>query len=159
VATGNILPGTVHQYGSDLRAKVIPRIGRIALTDLKAKHLCRMDGDLLESGGRSGKPLAAKSVRNYGTTLRRALQDAVEDDLLKSNPTAAVNLPRARESKIETWKPAQTRAVLDELAEPLRSMVSQRKSWRNVSAIPQWRPRWIGIRTSRRSRTAPQRWR
>jgi integrase len=123
VATGNIRPGTVHQYGVDLRAKVIPRIGRIALTDLKARHLRRMYVHLLESGGRGGKPLAAKSVRNYGTTLRRALQDAVEDDLLKLNPAAAVKLPRVRKAKIETWTPAQTRAALDELAEPLRSMV------------------------------------
>ncbi len=123
VATGNIRPGTAHGYGIDMRAKVIPRIGQIALTDLKAKHLRRMYGDLLDSGGRGGKPLAAKSVRNYGTTLRRALQDAVEDDLLKSNPAAAVKLPRVTRSEIQTWAPEQTRHALSELEEPLRSMV------------------------------------
>jgi len=123
VATGNLRPGTVHDYGIDLRAKIIPRIGHMALTDLKAKHLRRLYGDLLDSGGRNGKPLAPKSVRNYGTTLRRALQDAVEDDLLKSNPAAAVKLPKITRSKIETWTPEQTRHALGDLAEPVRSMV------------------------------------
>ena len=123
VATGNIRPGTVHGYGIDMRAKIIPRIGQMALTDVKAKHLRRMYADLLDSGAGGGKPLAPKSVRNYGTTLRRALQDAVEDDLLKSNPAAAVKLPKVTRSKIETWTPEQTRVALDALAEPLRSMV------------------------------------
>jgi integrase len=123
VATGNIRPGTVHGYGIDMRAKIIPRIGQMALTDVKAKHLRRMYADLLDSGGRGGKPLAPKSVRNYGTTLRRAFQDAVEDDLLKSNPAAAVKLPRVSKSRAETWTPDQTRQALDELDEPVRSMV------------------------------------
>ncbi len=123
VATGNIRQGTVHGYGIDLRAKAIPRIGQMALTDVEAKHLRRMYSDLLVSGGRGGKPLAAKSVRNYGTTLRRAFQDAVEDDLLKSNPASAVKLPRVTRSRIETWTPEQTRLALGEMQEPLRSMV------------------------------------
>jgi integrase len=123
VSTGNLRPGTAHDYGIYLRSKIIPRIGRIGLTDLTSKHLRRMYADLLDSGGRRGKPLSAKSVRNYGTVLRRALQDAVEDDLLKANPAAAVKLPRVTRSKIETWTPAETRRALDELNEPLRSMV------------------------------------
>jgi len=123
VATGNIRQGTVHQYGIDLRAKVIPRIGQVALTDLTAKMLRRLYADLLEAGARGGKPLSPKSVRNYGTTLRRALQDAVEDDLLKSNPAHAVKLPKVRRTKVETWTPEQTRHALDSLDEPLRSIV------------------------------------
>ncbi len=123
VATGNIRPGTLHDYGIYLRAKIIPRIGQVALSDVTAKMLRRLYADLLDSGGRGGKALAPKSVRNYGTTLRRALQDAVEDDLLKSNPAAAVKLPKITRSKIETWTPEQTRHALDELEEPLRSMV------------------------------------
>lgn len=123
VSTGNLRPGTVYGYGIDMRAKIIPRIGQMALTDVTAKHLRRMYADLLDSGGRGDKPLAAKSVRNYGTTLRRALQDAVEDDLLKSNPAAAVKLPKVTKSKVETWTPTQTRQALSELDEPLRSMV------------------------------------
>ena len=123
VATGNIRPGTAHQYGVDLRAKIIPRIGQVALTDLTAKMLRRLYADLLESGARGGKPSSPKSVRNYGTTLRRALQDAVEDDLLKSNPADAVKLPKVRRKKVETWTPEQTSHALDNLDEPLRSMV------------------------------------
>ena len=123
VATRNIRPGTLHQYGVDLRSKIIPRVGHVALTDLTAKMLRRLYADLLESGGRGERPLAPKSVRNYGTTLRRALQDAVEDDLLKSNPADAVKLPKVRRSKVETWTPEQTRHALNNLEEPLRSMV------------------------------------
>jgi len=123
VKSGNIRAGTVHQYRIDLRAKVIPRIGQVALTDLTGKMLRRLYADLLDSGARGGKPLSPKSVRNYGTTLRRALQDAVEDDLLKSNPADTVKLPKVRRSKVETWTPEQTRHALDNLDEPLRSMV------------------------------------
>ena len=39
VATGNLRPGTAHHYAVDLRAKVIPRIGQVALTDVTPKML------------------------------------------------------------------------------------------------------------------------
>jgi integrase len=123
VRMGNLRPGTAHHYAIDMRAKVIPRIGQIALTDLTSKMLRRLYSDLLDSGGRSGKPLSGKSVRNVGTILRRALRDAVADDLLKSNPADGVKLPKVGKSKIQTWTPEQTRHALDGLAEPLRSMV------------------------------------
>jgi integrase len=62
-------------------------------------------------------------VRNVGTILRRALRDAVSDDLLKSNPADGVKLPKVGKSKIVTWTPEQTWVALDGLTEPLRSMV------------------------------------
>lgn len=44
-----------------------------------------------------------------GTVLRRALRDAVEDDLLKTNPADGAKLPKVTRAKITTWTPAETR--------------------------------------------------
>jgi site-specific recombinase XerC len=93
VRMGSLRPGTAHHYAIDMRAKVIPRIGQVALTDVTSKMLRRLYSDLLVSCSRTRKPLSGKSVRNVGTILRRALRDAVADDLLKSNPADGVKLP------------------------------------------------------------------
>ena len=83
----------------------------------------RLYADLLDAGGRTGKPLSGKTVRNVGTILRRALRDAVADDLLKVNPAHGVKLPKVTKSKIRTWTPEETRIALEGLDQPLRSMV------------------------------------
>lgn len=62
-------------------------------------------------------------MRNVGTILRRALRDAVADDLLKVNPAHGVKLPKVTKSKIRTWTPEETRIALEGLDQPLRSMV------------------------------------
>lgn len=58
-----------------------------------------------------------------GTVLRRALREAVEDDLLKPNPADGVELPKVTRAKITTWTPAETRYALAELEKPLTAMV------------------------------------
>lgn len=58
-----------------------------------------------------------------GTVLRRALRDAVEDDLLKPNPADGVKLPKVARAKITTWTPTETRYALAELEKPLTAMV------------------------------------
>jgi hypothetical protein len=44
-----------------------------------------------------------------GTALRLPLRDAVEDDLLKTNPADGVEVPKVTRAKITTWTLAETR--------------------------------------------------
>jgi len=42
-------------------------------------------------GGRGGKPLAHSTVHRIHTTLRRALGDAVHDQLIRTNPASGAH--------------------------------------------------------------------
>ncbi len=123
VAIGQLRPSTVVQYRTDMESKIMPRLGNVPLTEITSRSLQRLYSDLLASGSKSGKSLKAKSVRNFATTLRRALADAVDNGQLKTNPAAGVKLPKPERAAIKTWTPDQTRYALANLEEPLRSMV------------------------------------
>ena len=54
-------------------------------------------------GGRYGRPLSAKTIRNVHTVLRRALSDAERSGLIVSNPARAAHAPRADRKEMATW--------------------------------------------------------
>jgi hypothetical protein len=72
-------------------AHVIPRLGRIRLRELSPAHLNRLYTELRENGlwVRNGphagerRPLSAKTVRRVHAVLSKALNDAIDEGLLK----------------------------------------------------------------------------
>ncbi len=70
--------GTADLYQTVIRAYVVPHIGERPLQELAPAHLTALCGQLMREGGRGGRPLAPKTVRNVHTTLHRALGDALK---------------------------------------------------------------------------------
>ena len=75
---------------------------------------CRDLGMLSGSGpAPATKGLSAKSVWNIHICLRAALNDAVEDGLLRSNPAKGVLKPPKGRRRIKTWTREEIAAFLD----------------------------------------------
>lgn len=79
-------PNTASLYRVIVGAYIIPRIGGIELQRLRPSHLDGLYDELLVAGGRRGKPLSPKSVRNVHTTLYKAMSDAVRLGRISRNP-------------------------------------------------------------------------
>jgi integrase len=93
---------------------IVPHVGDVVLQKLSAQHLDTLYRTLRERGGRGGRPLRGKSVRNAHVTLSKALGDAVRRGHLTVNPILAVD-PPARDDSVErtAWTPNEVRRFLE----------------------------------------------
>jgi integrase len=108
---------TLGGYRHNVRAYIVPRLGDIPLQRLTTARVGAFYGELVASGGRSGRPLSPKTVRYVHTTLRRALRDAVADGLMVRNVAAQARPPRARRVEMHTWTAAQVGTFLASVRE------------------------------------------
>lgn len=114
--SGTVKRTTVVARTGHLNRYVIPRIGDIHLNKLKRQHVAALYADLL-NGGRinnaKSSGLSAKSVRDIGSTLVKALNDAVSFDLLNRNVAKGVELPRYQKPDITPYDETQVRQLLE----------------------------------------------
>ena len=90
-----VKPRTRAGYAHLIETYVVPRIGGLRLQAVKSADLSRLYRDLLEGGGRDGRPLSGRSVEYVHAVLRKAFVDAVRtDQLLSSNPVERAKRPR-----------------------------------------------------------------
>ncbi|NNM47861.1 site-specific integrase [Knoellia sp. DB2414S] len=90
-----VKPRTRAGYAHLIENYVAPRIGGKRLQALRATDLSILYRELLESGGKNGRPLSARTVEYVHAVLRKALADAVRNDqLLTSNPAERAKRPR-----------------------------------------------------------------
>ncbi|WP_084108820.1 site-specific integrase [Knoellia aerolata] len=109
-----VKPSTHAGYTFMAETYLIPRIGTARLQALKPATLTRLYRELLEGGGRNGKPLSRRTVDYAFAVVRKALNDAVVvDRLLPSNPVERMKRPkRERREPRSVWDAAQLRAFL-----------------------------------------------
>ncbi len=82
------LPGTDRTYAYIARLHIIPQLGRVRLRALKARDVRRFYREKLDAD------LSPRTVQIIHTVLRKALQQAVRDDVLPRNVCDAVTAPR-----------------------------------------------------------------
>ncbi len=87
---------TAYRYGWMVDNYVVPRLGDVALDALRAEHLDDLYAHLLLRGGRTGQPLAAKTVHEAHLIIRNGLDLAVHRGLIDRNVALAVHSPRRR---------------------------------------------------------------
>lgn len=97
-------------YREKIHSYILPRIGDIALRDLKAPKLNWLYADVRDNGRIGGDaPLSLKTVREVHVVLHRALEDAVHWDYIEFNPAKRANAPSAtaakneRKNAMRTW--------------------------------------------------------
>ena len=116
-------PTTVALYNTISANYLTPHIGGIRLEELTSADLTKLYVELLDHGGRphpDGSPrgLAPKTVRSVHTTIRRALQDAVEEQppRLPWNPAIAAKAPKVNRTRDPAhWTAAQLRTFLEDI--------------------------------------------
>jgi len=90
-----VKPRTRAGYAHLIETYVAPRIGGKRLQALRAADLSTLYRELLEAGGKGGRPLSARTVEYVHAVMRKALADAVRNDqLLASNPAERAKRPR-----------------------------------------------------------------
>ena len=114
-----VKPRTIAGYRETLNRYVVPRIGRMRLQAVAPATLTRLYLDLLEGGGKDGRPLSRRTVDYVHATLRKALNDAVRvEGLLPNNPAERAKRPRRVARQIpDVWDPEQLRTFLDYMAD------------------------------------------
>lgn len=89
-------PKTAEGYQDIVRRHLIPKLGRIPLTELKPKHIQEFYADALSNGRLNGKgALSPLSVIHYHQCLHCALQSAVKWGSVARNVADAVETPHA----------------------------------------------------------------
>lgn len=114
-----VKPRTLAGYRETLERYVMPRIGRMRLQAVQPATLTRLYLQLLEGGGKGGRPLSRRTVDYVHATLRKAFSDAVVvGGLIPSNPAERAKRPRRVVRPIgDVWDAEQLRTFLDHMAE------------------------------------------
>ena len=105
-------PSTLASYEATLRKHVLPRLGRLALQDLRMHHIEAMREDLLANGRHGGGPLAPRTVQYAMVVLSRLLRDAHRQGLIVRNPCDGVDKPTVRRPELHPWSAEQAGAFL-----------------------------------------------
>ncbi len=115
---------TMANYFQCLTYYAIPAAGQIALSDLtpslaeqwiaavRAIRKFGMKNPVSGERSRDGDPISPNTVRNTYMAARQALNDAVRDGLIASNPLAEVAAPRATKTAVPATKPDEVEALL-----------------------------------------------
>lgn len=99
-AAGDFSPKTVKETRGFIDRNLLPAIGAVSLSKLKASDLDRFYRRLLDSGAAGDGGLAPATVRRIHGILRRALAQGVKWGWLGVNPASGTTPPRIPPSEI-----------------------------------------------------------
>ena len=96
----NVRPSTVTSYEATIRNHIKPRIGAIRLESLTTHDIQEFYNSLrLPSENR--KALSAKTIKNIHGILHHALQQAMLNNYIRTNPSNSCVIPRATKKKVK----------------------------------------------------------
>ena len=98
--------GTIRNYKIACKCHIIPYIGKYRLSDLKP-HIIQTLYNHLQRGEDGENALSPKTIRNVHGVLSKALNQAVWNELIRSNPAQLTTLPRKVRKDIETLSDEQ----------------------------------------------------
>jgi integrase len=94
---------------------VVPRIGALRMQAVRPMHVSGLYRELLDGGGRGGRPLSRSTIDAVHRVLRKAFNDAVNSEqIIDSNPVLRAKRPRSVAVEVEeVWGPAELGRFLD----------------------------------------------
>jgi integrase len=106
VARHTLKPKTFESYEYLLTSHIVPKIGKIKLTNLRPQHIQSLYSEKLDSG------LSKKTVHHIHAVTRRVLNQAVKWGLLFQNPTSQVTPPKVDRIRPNVWTVEQAQCFL-----------------------------------------------
>jgi integrase len=97
---------TWERYEQIVRVHLKPTLGRIKLRNLTPTHVRSLYREKLGSGS------SPRTVQYIHTTLRKALRDAVSDELIPRNVADGIKAPRPKKKEINPLNPDQAKTLL-----------------------------------------------
>jgi len=111
---------TTDGFNRDLiRLKITPRLGDVDIAKVRPMQLDALYAELLASGAEDGGPLAARTVRRCHTMIHAAFVQAVNWELVVSNPAAAATPPSIRRAEVNPPTVEAVTATLARLEDPM----------------------------------------
>src|SRR5215212_11563702 len=108
---------TWERYEQIVRVHLKPILGRLKLKSLTPTHVRRLYREKLDAGASN------RTVQYVHTTLRKALQDTVTDDLIPRNVADGIKAPRPKKKEINPLSPEQSRMFLEAIRDdPLEAL-------------------------------------
>ncbi len=92
---------TRQEYKRDLERHALPFFGPLKLAEVEPRDVKRFIGQLIGLG------LTSSSVRRRMAPLRTLFATAVEDGLIRSNPTSRIRIPRSPADRPDDQEPAK----------------------------------------------------
>ena len=102
-----IRPATRASYEAHVRVHLGPTLGRCRLDELTPPMVQAAFTRIAATRTRTGQPLSPATVRRVHATLRAALNAALRDGLIGTNPAWHTRLPLAQPSRPEVWTPGR----------------------------------------------------
>ena len=107
---GNVKSSTRKSYQDHVRLNIIPYIGNVHLSKVTAAMIQQMYNEL-----QTKKELSPKTIKNIHGVLHRALEQAQKMGYIRSDPLAAVTLPRIEKKQIKPLEDEELSAFLKEI--------------------------------------------
>ena len=106
-AAASLRATTLDSYERLLRCHVLPHLGDVPLSKISPAHVQALCTRLAKAG------VSPRKCQYVHAMLRRALQRAVQWELIVRNPCAAVARPRAARKEIQPLTPEGSRKLLE----------------------------------------------
>lgn len=112
---GAISPKTAERYGELVERQIVPHLGATLVQKLKRADVEGWYATLLEKGRHGGeRGVSARTIAHAHRVLRKALAEAVADDLVHKNAAAlAKNRPKIEDTERAALTPDQVKTVLE----------------------------------------------
>lgn len=114
-ASAHLAPKTIERYRELAERQIIPHLGSIVLQKLRPQHIADWHAVLLRSGGRAGRPLAARTVGHAHRVLHSALARAAKLETLTRNVASVLTPPKVDAQEVEALTQSQIGEVLAKL--------------------------------------------
>ncbi|MDR7279915.1 tyrosine-type recombinase/integrase [Catenuloplanes atrovinosus] len=98
-----IRPTTRLHYTRDVELVLIPRIGHYRLSDLDGPLLRAVFAEIAQTTNAKGLPQSPSALNHLRTTLRAALNLAVREELIESNPARHIEIHGYRRPHAQVW--------------------------------------------------------
>lgn len=109
---GDVKPRTREIYADNIRLHIKPALGAVRLEALATHEIQQFYNDLAKPGKNQKKGFSPKTIKCIHGVVHKALQQAVENGVLRYNPADACKLPRAEPKELAPFDDAQIRAFL-----------------------------------------------
>lgn len=119
-AEKNLAPKTLHRYKEILNSRILPALGHLQIEKITPVHLLEFYNNLQEDGIRKdGRPggLSERTILHHHRLISAILQDAVEWQVIASNPASRVKPPRVQKKVVDVYDNDQVKILLQAAGE------------------------------------------
>lgn len=107
--------GTFESYERHIQKNITPIIGHIRMKDLTGAHIQQMYNKLQEAKSTGGQGLGGATVAKIKNILSKALQQAITNKIIRTNPLLEANAPKVEDGEIRIMTKAEQKKFISVL--------------------------------------------